>query len=120
MTSRDKLLQLAERLGPVLIYLRTSPGRLATEYEEVVEDTVAAIRELLAQEPVYSVPSSFTTKPDEPRYAAPVLAVDLEAFRQEALRLLRAYEHELCSTPRGAYTAARAALVAHFGKLGGK
>jgi hypothetical protein len=132
--SRDELLRLAEW------WESWGTQRLGTADGQMADKTVAAIRELLAQKPVGYLPAyelgrinsghngllrSARFGPSEldgdvAVYAAPVPAVDLEAYKAEAMRLHRqamtaAILHVTEDADRGS-----AALQAHLDKLGEK
>jgi hypothetical protein len=160
MTSRDELLQLIERLE-AHAEIHDSLAQYDLEQARWGDDlrkAAAAIRELLAQEPVaravvsnrdgsvmcFCLPWGKEQPEDSPWVktgaanvrdvfldAAPVPAVDLEEFKQEAMRLVDKYAaaanhlgHSFGS--KGVAAAmqkkgeARAALAAHLDKLGGK
>jgi hypothetical protein len=130
MTSRDELLRLAEW------WESWGTQRLGTADGQMADKTAATIRELLAQEPVAHAyifetlmgsgdlmtfdPGPWNgqePKRSIPLYAAPVPAVDLETFKQEAMRLADALYYADDENDR---LTKRAALAAHVDKLGGK
>jgi hypothetical protein len=112
MTSRDELLRLAEWNEYMSAHERKHGiQRIAEQHER----TAAAIRELLAQKPVGCVlPDGVGVyldkplQPDADLYAAPVPAVDLEAFKQKPFQFC---DCDACED---------AAQGAHLDKLGGK
>lgn len=125
------LLALAERLEyatrDVVTGERLDAGVYGHAPIEDLEEAAAFIRSLLVQEPVawISPDGKLRVLSDEkplwpdatiPLYAAPVPAVDLEAFKAEAMRLADAY----ANPENGEDYLSRAALVAHLDKLGGK
>lgn len=136
--TRDQLEELANRLEEV----GTRSSHVCKLDSEVACLQAAAfLRSLLAQEPVFwyspdkkiiieAKDKAFWPSATIPLYAAPVTAVDLEAFKAEAMRLADAMVLMRPSTTADSDSEllaqavqlerARAALQAHLDKLGGR
>jgi hypothetical protein len=132
MTSRDELLQIAGWHEHQLEFL---PDHIHIPVRDFHVKAAAAIRELLTQEPMgwMYAPNDGSVPPtpwvrrwpehtrsnwvEKPLYAAPVLAVDLEAFKAEAMRL---YDEATESADTRVHVENWHALQAHLDKLGGK
>lgn len=130
--TRTQLEELAERLE--LAILRAIAEQCPETFTALLNkanEASAAIRYLLAQEPVSHVQVRVTGSDSIHMvpvagvyYAAPVPAVDLAEWKAEAMRLADEYAEAESNYDRYAgrhsIDKARAALAAHLDKLGGK